>query len=102
MTSSEKAKKLLRKLPAVHALLRKPVMQELVQQAGHNLASLGLRHALQECRRQIQEGERTEIEEKDLLAVTLDWVKEQTDPSLRSVINATGVIATHESWKGAS
>lgn len=92
MNSSAEMRRLLRNLPAVHALLLRSPMQELAKQAGSKAVSLGLRHALKECRRQILEGERTEITELEVMNSALTWVQEQRFPTLLPVINATGVL----------
>ncbi len=92
MSIPVKTQALLRDLPAVQTLLQRPSVQQLALQEGHARTIAGLRHALQAMREQILQGECTAVVEQELLAAAAAWIQAQKAPTLRSVINATGVL----------
>lgn len=81
----------LRTLPSVDALLRHDTLRPLIEREGLQVVTDAVRQALDEVRGQIRSGH--------LEAVPTDWAQHIDEllhaisrPSLRSVINATGVI----------
>jgi len=81
----------LRKLPSVDRLLQEPAVQNLVQTYGHELTVEGLRHALDTTRQQIRGG--TSCPPPGEIAVlAVDYLNTLARPTLRPVINASGVI----------
>ena len=81
----------LRRLPSVDALLRDVRFEPLAAQGGRELATTAVRQALAEARLAVREGAPASTPAELLVAAgrLLDsWLR----PSLRPVINATGVI----------
>lgn len=88
---------LLRELPAIEPLLHLPVALELVQQYGRSLTLEALRHSLNNQRQMILNGQGNGslpvlLIEDVILAGATAWLEELLAPTLRPVINATGVI----------
>ena len=83
----------LRDLPSVDRLLRAPGGDELVGDFGRALATEALRAALDAARAAIRDGGLDESpSDTDLVAAGREWVAELLAPTLRPVINATGII----------
>ena len=83
----------LRELPSVDRLLRAPGGDELVAGFGRELATDALRAALDAARAAIRGGELGEAPaDYDLVAAGHEWATELLAPTLRPVINATGII----------
>ena len=83
----------LRDLPSVDRLLRAPGGNELVDGFGRALATEALRAALDAARAAIRDGGLDEApSDTDLVAAGREWVEELLAPTLRPVINATGII----------
>lgn len=85
---------LLRALPAVHDLLDEPVIQELAARTSHAYARDRLRAALDGLRAEILDGA-LDIEPAALVREALARATARDDaslPTLRRVINATGVV----------
>jgi L-seryl-tRNA(Ser) seleniumtransferase len=83
----------LRELPSVDRLLRAPGADELVNGFGRELAADALRAALDAARAAIRAGEVAEAPaDYDLVAAGHEWAAELLAPTLRPVINATGII----------
>jgi L-seryl-tRNA(Ser) seleniumtransferase len=80
----------LRALPSVDALLQAGV--ELVESYGHDSTLQAIRNTLDVARRKIQAGDSVLINAYVLLTETHNRLSELFQPTLRSVINATGVI----------
>lgn len=81
---------LLRQLPAVDALLIEA--QPLIKRYGREAVTNALRQILDQTRRTIQAGETPPMNSASLLAQADSILQVQFQPTLRSVINATGVI----------
>jgi L-seryl-tRNA(Ser) seleniumtransferase len=84
---------LYRKLPSVDELLREPAVNALAERHGRAVVVEAAREALEETRREIAAG----AEGLDARVATLPSAVERElerviEPSLRAVINATGVI----------
>ena len=80
----------LRALPSVDVLLR--AAGPLIDRYGHTLTADALRDALDNARRAILNGHTPPTDPNTLLAHAKDALAAQTTPTLRPVINATGVI----------
>jgi L-seryl-tRNA(Ser) seleniumtransferase len=81
----------LRKLPSVDRLLQEAAVQALVEEYGHDLTVEAIRQALDLARQAIlasQDGPSTD----KLLEMTRANLEARSRPTLRPVINATGVI----------
>ena len=83
--------KSLRKLPSVDKLLRSETTQALVQTYSHDLVVEGLRQALDAARQAILAGGPAASHD-ELASRTADILRQQLRPTIRPVINATGVI----------
>ncbi len=82
----------LRQLPSVDSLLNSAGGEELIVRFGRELSLEALRRALDLSRYAIAEGRQQQIEIVDLIASADSWLKELIAPTLRPVVNATGVI----------
>src|SRR4029077_223041 len=87
---------LLRKLPSVDELLRHPELARLVAQEGHASATHAARSVLANLREEISGGhlggENIDLAIQGLPRAVERQLRESLQPSLRTVINATGVI----------
>jgi L-seryl-tRNA(Ser) seleniumtransferase len=82
----------LRMLPSVDTLLNSEEGAVLIESYGRDLALEAVRGALDIARREIADGTNRDPEIFDLLAGADRWLKELLVPTLRPVINATGVV----------
>lgn len=83
----------LRALPSVDRLLRAPGATELADAYGRDLATDALRTALDEARAILREGASEEVPpDFELVSAARDWLADLLAPTLRPVINATGII----------
>jgi L-seryl-tRNA(Ser) seleniumtransferase len=80
---------LLRQLPSVEEILREPATRTLLQRLPRWAVLDGVREALERARRRILAGGEAP---DDLVAVAAALAEAAARPSLRRVINATGVI----------
>ena len=78
----------LRRLPAVHALLRDPEVAALVPSYGRTAVTEAIREALDHARHEIRDGRPTRVGSAAVQA----QLRRRETPSLRRVINATGVV----------
>jgi L-seryl-tRNA(Ser) seleniumtransferase len=81
----------LRKLPSVDRLLQEETIQAEVAAHGRELTVAAIRQALEEARQTIREGEACPLIQ-ELIRNVISCLAEMDRPSLRPVINATGVI----------
>lgn len=82
----------LRGLPAIDVLINSSGGQALAAEYGREAAVDALRRTLTITRERLRKGENTSIEQAALLATAADDLRLLFQPSLRPVINATGVI----------
>jgi len=81
----------LRRLPSVDRLLGEAALRELLPRYGHRLVVTAVRETLAQVRREIRAG--GEVPSREALATrAVTYLQEQLAPTLRPVINATGVI----------
>ncbi len=83
---------LLRQLPSVDRLLQSEPGQALLARFGHDLTLQALRQALATRRAQILAGSAASPDDEGLLREAAEELEALVAPSLRPVINATGVI----------
>lgn len=80
-----------RKLPSVDALLRLPSVEALIETHGAEAVTTAARQAVETARGQIRSGERAPL--PDAWPATIAQIlAEREQPTLRPLINATGVI----------
>lgn len=82
----------LRQLPAVDKLLHTPVGRELIVRFGRPGLVEALRHVLEQQRTAILQGQTSEMTADQLMAEAVTLLDIWFLPTLRPVINATGVI----------
>ena len=82
----------LRRLPSVDHLLSQKRAQDLVHQFSRDLVVEAIRDSLESSRRQILATQIDTLDEIDLLDQVASCLRLESRPSLRPVINATGVI----------
>ncbi|MBB76096.1 MAG: L-seryl-tRNA(Sec) selenium transferase [Planctomycetaceae bacterium] len=90
--SSVKSKP-LRNIPSVHELLESPPLQNLVERANRNVVVNGVRTFLDNLRQEMQTSADLPIPNPTELAERIvHWIQEDETPSLRPVVNATGIL----------
>lgn len=83
----------LRDLPSIDKLLQHPLTGDLLAAYGRSLTVEALRSILDEQRQAILEGNATAAATPDTIVQTAhDWLENILAPTLRPVINATGII----------
>lgn len=82
----------VRKLPSVDRLLSHNRVQNLIKEYSHRLVVETIRADLESARRGILAGQRQEISESAVLDRITHDLRVDFQPSLRPVINATGVV----------
>jgi L-seryl-tRNA(Ser) seleniumtransferase len=93
--AADKRKTLFRKIPAVDRLLMEPVLEDALNHFPKGLVMRALNHVLGEIRDSINEGKTMGEEELNTPKVAdrvMEKLAEISMPSLKSVINATGVV----------
>jgi L-seryl-tRNA(Ser) seleniumtransferase len=81
----------LRKLPGVDRLLQERTVQVLAEEYGHDLTVEAIREALDLARQAIMDGQDC-LSMNELVEMTRSNLEARSRPTLRPVINATGVI----------
>ncbi len=84
----------LRNLPSVNELLETPPLQGLVDRVSHNVVVSGIRNFLGNLRNDLQSAA-ADIKVPnpvDLAERIANWISSEDQPSLRAVINATGIL----------
>ena len=87
----KKAAKQLREIPAVNELLMRPAIAALIAECGREYVTARVREVLEAVRAEIASGDRPPPKE-ELETRVATAVRAGLEPSLRQVINATGVI----------
>ncbi|MCO6436188.1 MAG: L-seryl-tRNA(Sec) selenium transferase [Phycisphaerae bacterium] len=90
---SQPARELLRSLPSVSSLLEHEEVADWLQGLPRSLVVLSLQSALENFRREILAGRIFEpVDDSVVLAVAEEELLRRSMPSLRRVINATGIV----------
>ena len=85
--------KLLREIPKVDELLKNPVLEELCVLIPAQTVTQAVRQVLEDLRRGILSGEIEELPSQESLCQKVSAAAQrEAEPSLRSIINATGII----------
>ena len=85
--------KLLRQIPKVDELMKQPVLQQLCADVPAQTVTQAVRQELEELRKSILSGTIQELPAvEDLCRKVVLAANKQAEPSLRRVINATGII----------
>lgn len=93
VSSSVEPRGILRQLPGVDRLLQEPATLALIDRYGRAATTEAARAVLEAHRREVVAGQRTAAPTtEDLLAAAEVWLAQAFEPSLRPVINATGII----------
>ena len=83
----------LRNIPSVHELLESPPLQHLVERANRNVVVNGVRTFLDNLRQEMQTTADLPLPKPTELAERIvHWIQEDETPSLRPVVNATGIL----------
>lgn len=80
-----------RQIPSVDKLLKLPETSALVERFGHDLVVEALRSVLDQVRKNAKQGAQP-LQKELILQSVEDFLQTVTAPSLRSMINATGVV----------
>lgn len=85
---------MLRNLPSVEELLTKEPVGKWIEKYSRNVVVTGVRQVLADLRKQIISEcyPGNVISEADICLALHSWLKQETLPSLRKVVNATGII----------
>lgn len=89
---NDEADALLRRLPSISTLLDQPAAASWLQRWPRRLVVEALRAACDHARAQIDEGGRPDTDVQSLLDRARQTLERKTRPSLRPVINATGIV----------
>jgi L-seryl-tRNA(Ser) seleniumtransferase len=90
--SDHPAESLLRQLPSVDHLLRQPVVATLLDEYPRGELLFAIRAVLDERRREILAGQPVSLDLADLGLAVRRELQRRAQPSLRRVINATGIV----------
>ncbi len=82
----------LRQLPSVDSLLQQEAAERLRARYGHALTTEALRQALAAARGAVLQGDQPAPPARALAAAAAAWLEALVEPTLRPVINATGVL----------
>ncbi len=83
---------LLRRLPPVGQLLEHPSLSPALARYGHQAVLEVVRSTLNQLRQQVLAGETPSLTTESILAIVQDAITQRFMPTLRTVINATGVL----------
>ncbi|MGB3715094.1 MAG: L-seryl-tRNA(Sec) selenium transferase [Candidatus Promineifilaceae bacterium] len=90
--SSDDVRKIMRTLPSVDRFVGLPDVNELVEEYGRALVVNGIRLMLARWRSQLSASESIVPDDLQLTVELREWLIKQMSPTLRTVVNATGVI----------
>ncbi len=90
--SNDATRELLRKLPQVDEVLNDPHVAMLAAGVPHSVAADKVRASIDRVRTGILAGSVAEVDRQDIVAQAVLGLLSLAEPSLRRVINATGVI----------
>ena len=84
---------LLRQIPKVDELLKMPVLEALLEEMPAQTVTRAVRQALEDLRRDVLEGKIEELPSRDAICARIAVLAcRENAPSLRRVINGTGII----------
>jgi L-seryl-tRNA(Ser) seleniumtransferase len=81
----------LRRLPPVHGVLNRPVLADLLQSRGRDAVVQEVRNTIEEARQNLRDGHEIDVS-SDTLARRASNRLMAERPSLRPVLNATGIL----------
>ena len=83
----------LRKIPSISQLLEDDAAKTLVHAYSHGLVVQGLQTVVSSVRNRVLKGESgSDTHEQAIIEMAREWIEQRGTPSLRRVINATGVV----------
>lgn len=91
-TETDPILSLLRRIPAVEALLQRKGLQDLAKAFGHKRVTESARQAVEALRKRIRSGAGADVSPEILETEIINATRAVGEFSLRSVINATGVV----------
>lgn len=83
--------KKLRQIPSVEKILELPQLQSDIKEFSHPLVAAAVKQAVEMMREEVKKG-KDAISPQEIVQKVKEIIAEQTSPSLKPVINATGVI----------
>jgi len=83
--------KKLRQIPSVEKILESPELQSDIDEFSHPVVALAVKQAVEILREEVKKGKET-ISTQEIVQKAKSIIAEETSPSLKPVINATGVI----------
>jgi len=92
MSSTPLSKQMLRQLPAIDALLQQPDVALLIAEYGRPILVDALRITLARARQSVLNNHPVDMSPSGLIEAARTFLVQQFQPTLRPVINATGVI----------
>ena len=92
MENKEVQRKLFREIPAVNDLMQEKAIQQLIAQNGEHEIKKVIHQVLDEIRQQILSGKLTAVNLSNVIEMINTQSHLDNLPSLRPVINGTGVI----------
>lgn len=92
MASKKISTELFKEIPAVNDLLKNPQVKKIMDLVGSQEVKKVVNSVLDVIRRQIVEGEITEIDAPQIIKMIKEKCESEQRPSLQSVINGTGVV----------
>lgn len=93
MKNSNEIQELFRSLPKVDELLKHSQLADLSANVSYNVTLESARQVIDDARSDIKSGTQTDVlSEEDIVARVCAEVERRIQPSLRRVINATGII----------
>ena len=92
MASNKISTELFKEIPAVNDLLKNPQVKKIMDLVGSQEVKKVVNSVLDVIRRQIVEGEITEIDAPQIIKMIKEKCESEQRPSLQSVINGTGVV----------
>lgn len=92
LVASERVRLKLRALPSVDALLAEPAIDELISAYGREATVDAVRSAMETTRTRLRSAEDAPIHPAALIEAAAEVLEARFMPTLRPVINATGVI----------
>lgn len=90
-SSENVIQKKLRQIPSVEKILESPQLQSDIKEFSHPMVVLAVKQAVEMIREEVKKGKET-ISTQEIVQKAKNIIAEETSPSLKPVINATGVV----------